>query len=95
VERVSTATSPNDQMKFLSAKAMNCPHWIVKCPVSIFQLRYGLSGSARDQLETSQARWLRSRMQCGGDFGCIQSAYQDRITDLDHQRMNDDNIFFR
>jgi uncharacterized protein YecT (DUF1311 family) len=47
-----------------------------------FQLRNDLSGSARDQLEKGQARWLRSRMQCGGDFGCIQSAYQDRINTL-------------
>ena len=47
-----------------------------------FQLRNGLSGSAREQLQTSQAQWLSSRMQCGGDFGCINSAYRDRIETL-------------
>jgi uncharacterized protein YecT (DUF1311 family) len=47
-----------------------------------FQIRNGLSGSAREQLEAGQARWLRSRMQCGGDFGCIQSTYRERIDAL-------------
>jgi uncharacterized protein YecT (DUF1311 family) len=39
-----------------------------------FRLRNSLSGAARDQLENGQARWLRSRMQCGRDADCVENA---------------------
>jgi uncharacterized protein len=46
------------------------------------RLRNGLYGSARAALEAKQAAWLRSRMSCGRDAGCIAGSYRQRIREL-------------
>jgi uncharacterized protein len=47
-----------------------------------FALRNRLPGAARRELEADQADWLRSRMDCGRDYYCIERAYQRRIPQL-------------
>jgi uncharacterized protein len=47
-----------------------------------FRLRNSLFGERRRELEASQARWVRERVACGRDFGCVLSAYQNRIAEL-------------
>jgi uncharacterized protein len=47
-----------------------------------FRLRNRLYGGERRELEASQSRWLRSRMGCGRDYGCIQDHYLRRINEL-------------
>ncbi len=44
-----------------------------------FNLRNSLYGYRRAALEDSQSRWLRGRMSCGRDHGCIYDAYVRRI----------------
>ena len=47
-----------------------------------FGLRNRVFGRERRELEAEQAQWLRSRMACGRDFGCIEDAYRARIREL-------------
>jgi len=47
-----------------------------------FSLRNRLYGAARAELEASQSAWLRSRIGCGRDYGCIESHYRRRIRQL-------------
>ena len=47
-----------------------------------FRLRNRFEGSELRHLESDQRDWLRSRMGCGRDFGCIRSAYLSRIEEL-------------
>src|SRR5215467_6853943 len=47
-----------------------------------FSLRNRLYGAARAELEASQSAWLRSRIACGRDYGCIESHYRRRIRQL-------------
>lgn len=37
---------------------------------------------SRLQLENGQAAWLKGRQYCGGDSGCIENAYRQRIREL-------------
>jgi uncharacterized protein len=41
-----------------------------------------LFGVQRLQLENGQAAWLSGRRLCGGDPGCIEQAYRQRIREL-------------
>jgi uncharacterized protein len=50
-----------------------------------FRRRNRLSGRARADLDAEQAAWLRGRMACGRDAGCIATAYQARIRELTGQ----------
>jgi uncharacterized protein len=47
-----------------------------------FRLRNRLYGGARRALESEQAAWLRSRIGCGRDYGCIERHYRRRIAQL-------------
>jgi uncharacterized protein len=47
-----------------------------------FRLRNNLFDARRGELEASQARWMRERVGCGRDFGCVLDAYQKRIAEL-------------
>jgi uncharacterized protein len=47
-----------------------------------FRVRNSLYGGARRDLEAEQAAWLRGRIGCGRDYGCIASAYRQRIREL-------------
>jgi uncharacterized protein len=47
-----------------------------------FALRNRVFGRERRALEAEQAEWLRSRMACGRDNGCIEGAYRARIQQL-------------
>ena len=47
-----------------------------------FEIRNNLTGVQRIQLENSQAAWLRGRQYCGGDPGCIEQSYRQRIAEL-------------
>ena len=47
-----------------------------------FELRNNLRGEERNALETSQRRWLRSRIACGRDRECIEGEYERRIAQL-------------
>jgi uncharacterized protein len=42
-------------------------------------LYFGLPGYVREELEESQARWLRRRNACGYNFDCLERAYRRRI----------------
>ncbi|MCC2113016.1 MAG: DUF1311 domain-containing protein [Hyphomicrobiales bacterium] len=47
-----------------------------------FNVRKYLSRGHRKALEAEQAAWLRSRMRCGYDYGCVEGHYLDRISEL-------------
>jgi uncharacterized protein len=42
-------------------------------------LYYALPEYARDDIQDSQARWLRRRDACGFNYNCIDEAYRRRI----------------
>jgi len=44
-----------------------------------FTLRNRLRGLQRSALETQQTAWLRGRMACGRDYGCVLNAYNSQI----------------
>ena len=44
--------------------------------------RNSLSRRERRQLEAEQAKWLRSRRDCGRDINCVESSYRVRIREL-------------
>ena len=46
------------------------------------QVRSRLSISQRPLVEAEQRTWLRSRMKCGSDKGCITQAYEKRLREL-------------
>jgi uncharacterized protein len=45
-------------------------------------IKDNLSGVSRLQIENGQAAWLKDRQYCGGDSGCIENAYRQRIREL-------------
>lgn len=47
-----------------------------------FSVRNRLYGGERAALEREQARWLRSRRDCGADIPCIAESYESRIQEL-------------
>lgn len=47
-----------------------------------FEIRNSLFGIQRLQLQNGQAAWLSGRRLCGGDPGCIEQAYRQRIREL-------------
>jgi len=49
-----------------------------------FEIRNSLHGARRAEIEADQTRWLKSRIDCGGDHGCIDRAYRRRIRQLNH-----------
>ena len=46
------------------------------------RLRTSLDLDEREDLDGPQARWLRSRRECGSDEGCIEASYRRRIRQL-------------
>jgi uncharacterized protein len=42
-------------------------------------LYYGLSEDEQEEINPSQARWLRRRNACGFNYDCIEEAYRRRI----------------
>ena len=54
----------------------------VRMSNSYFRLRNGIYGRRRAALESDQAAWLRSRMDCGRDRNCIADSYRQRIREL-------------
>jgi uncharacterized protein len=44
-----------------------------------FTLRNRLRGAQRSALEVQQTAWLRGRMACGRDYGCVLNAYNSQI----------------
>ena len=47
-----------------------------------YRLRSRLYDFERSRLDQVQASWLRYRMSCGRDPGCIEYAYRRRISQL-------------
>jgi len=41
-----------------------------------------LDNTARQELQNSQRRWLKERLDCGDDFICTKEAYSERIETL-------------
>lgn len=78
-----------------SAQSFNCHYAKKSAEVAICEnedlgqldeemasLYFGLPDDAREDLQESQARWLRQRNACGYNFDCIESAYRQRINFL-------------
>ena len=46
------------------------------------RVRSRLHGRARQVLIDEELGWLASRRRCGGDVGCIEESYRQRISEL-------------
>jgi uncharacterized protein len=57
--------------------------------VTTFDLLSGLLAmGARGAMQDDQTAWLKRRQACGGDVACIQSAYDERMRQLDEAYKN-------
>ncbi len=54
----------------------------VEMSVLYTQLKPLLGMGARGDMEDEQVAWLKRRESCGGDHGCLNKAYEDRVLQL-------------